>query len=90
VAYTVRHIAHMRAEGTAWIDVRPEVMEAYNDELHAALAKVSVFHEKDGSKYYRAPSGRVVAQWPYTMAAYNDLMTREDEDAYQKASLAAV
>lgn len=90
VAYTVRHIARMRAEGTAWIDVRPEAMQAYNDDLHAALAKVSVFHVKDGSKYYRAASGRVVAQWPYTMAAYDSLMTSEDEDAYQKASFASV
>ena len=88
VAYIVRQIARMRAEGAAWIDVRPEAMQAYNDHLQAALAKVSVFHEKDGSKYYRDPSGRVVTQWPYTMAAYRDLMASDDSDAWARASLA--
>ena len=35
VAYIMRQLRRMDDEGLAWIDVRPDVMERYNDELQA-------------------------------------------------------
>lgn len=37
-----------------------------------------------GTRYYRAASGRIVTQWPYTMAEYRARTTRPDEDAFEE------
>ncbi len=42
VDYTVRHVERIAAEGLAWIDVRPEPMARYNDDVQAAIGRVAV------------------------------------------------
>jgi cation diffusion facilitator CzcD-associated flavoprotein CzcO len=65
----VRTMQMMDAEGLAWVDVKPEVQSSFNDEVQVDMAGVEAW-SADCSNYYRSPSGRVVTQWPHTMAAY--------------------
>ena len=73
----------MRAQRLAWIDVRQEVVDDYNEALQRHLATVEVLRTI-GTKYYRAASGRIVTQWPYTMAEYRERTTRPDENAFEE------
>jgi cation diffusion facilitator CzcD-associated flavoprotein CzcO len=81
--YIVRKLERMRAQRLAWIDVRPDVVDEYNDALQRHLATVEVL-QTIGTKYYRAASGRIVTQWPYTMAEYRERTTRADEAAFEE------
>ena len=42
VDYALQQIRRLANEGLAWIDVRPEAMERYNEELQRAIARVKV------------------------------------------------
>jgi cyclohexanone monooxygenase len=67
--FVVRHVRHIDNHNLGWIDVRRDVMDAYNSRLQADLNKVAVWNaERNG--YYRGDSGRIVTQWPYTMNDY--------------------
>jgi cyclohexanone monooxygenase len=35
------------------------------------------------SNYYRAPSGRIVTQWPHTMTEYRARTLRPDPEAFE-------
>jgi cation diffusion facilitator CzcD-associated flavoprotein CzcO len=85
VDYTVRQIRRLAEEGLAWIDVRPEVMERYNEDVQAAIGRVRVW-QADCHGYYRSPSGRVVTQWPYSMSEFRERTAKPDADAYQTRS----
>lgn len=82
VAYTMRHLERMRSDGLAWVDVRPEVMDAYNDELQRDLDAVEVWNAGCNG-YYRGPTGRIVTQWPHSMTEYEARTTTPDFDAYE-------
>ena len=89
VDYVVRQLQRMEAEKLAWIDVKPEVMHAFNDELQKALAAVDVWQAACGGEfYYRSKSGRMVTQWPHSMDAFVAATTRPDADAYLSQSAA--
>jgi cation diffusion facilitator CzcD-associated flavoprotein CzcO len=81
--YIVRKLEHMRDNGVAWIDLRQDVQDEYNEALQQHLGTVEVL-QTIGTRYYRAASGRIVTQWPYTMAQYRDWTTRPDEDAFEQ------
>lgn len=81
--YIVRKLMHMRDNGIAWIDLRQEVQDEYNDALQRHLSTVEVL-QTIGTRYYRAASGRIVTQWPYTMAQYREWTTRPDEYAFEQ------
>ncbi|GMU79369.1 MAG: monooxygenase [Acidimicrobiia bacterium] len=83
VEYTVRHLQWMDAEGLSWIDVKPEAEAAYNAELQEMMDKVWVWDASNCHNYYRAPSGRIVTQWPNTMTAYRERVSRDDPDAFE-------
>lgn len=79
--YIAAKVAHMRDHAIDALEVRPDVVAAYNEALQNLLAHVAVW-QVDGSHYYRAPSGRIVTQCPYDQVTY-DAMTRTDDlDAY--------
>lgn len=84
VAYIVRTLERMRAEGLAWVDVKPGVMASYNAELQRDLDAVGVW-QASCSNYYRGPSGRIVTQWPHTMIEYQARTLRPDPGAYEVA-----
>jgi len=83
VDYIVRKLERMRDSGIAWIDVRQDVVDEYNDALQRHLETVEVL-QTIGTRYYRAESGRIVTQWPYTMAEYRARTARADEDAFEE------
>lgn len=80
--YAVKAIQAMDANDIDWIDVRPEVMDAYNAELQAALDGIEVW--KGGcSHYYLSESGRMVTQYPHSMFHYRDSVARPDLDEFE-------
>jgi cation diffusion facilitator CzcD-associated flavoprotein CzcO len=81
VAYVLRQLERITDEGIAWLDVRPDVMEAYNTELQHDIGQVAVWQAACHG-YYRSGSGRIVTQWPHTMAEFRDRTMLPDPDAY--------
>ena len=82
VDYIVRHLQRMDDAGLTWTDVSQEACDEYNRWLQGEIAAVSVW--RDGcSGYYRSASGRVVTQWPGSMAAYREHTIRDDFAAYE-------
>jgi cation diffusion facilitator CzcD-associated flavoprotein CzcO len=83
VDYIVGKLEHMRQNDITWMDVRKEAMDEYNAALQRHLDSVEVL-QTIGTRYYRAASGRIVTQWPYTMAEYRARTTRPDQDAFEE------
>jgi len=82
VAYIMRQLRRMRDEGIVWMDVRSDVMDAYNEELQHDLDGIGVW-QADARGYYRGASGRIVTQWPHTMDEYRRRTMRPDPDAFE-------
>jgi cation diffusion facilitator CzcD-associated flavoprotein CzcO len=85
VDYTMRHLQWMWDKELAWVDVRPEVMSAYNRDLDDALDAVEVW-QVSCNNYYRGPNGRIVTQWPHSMTEYEARTAVEDFDAYETST----
>lgn len=75
--YIVGKTAYLLANDVRTLEVRPDVVATYNEQLQADIGAVRAW-QVEGSRYYRAPSGRVVTQCPYTVVEY-DRMTRTDD-----------
>ncbi len=82
VDYVLRALQRLDEERLAWLDVRPEVMSRYNAELQEAISRVEVW-QAGCNGYYRAPSGRVVTQWPYTMTEFATRTARDDPGVFE-------
>ncbi len=82
VDHALRQIQRIAREGLAWIDVKPEPMAAYNDEIQRELESIEMWGA-GAPDYYRAPSGRIVTQWPRSMPALEEVLSTLDEDAYE-------
>jgi len=82
VEHALLHIQRMTREGLAWVDVKPEPMAAYNERLQTEIAKIGVWHA-GCTEYYRAPSGRVVTQWPHTMGELRDSLSELELDVFE-------
>jgi cyclohexanone monooxygenase len=86
VAYVQRQLERMTGEGIASIDVKPEVMHDYNEQLQHDIDQVKVWNENCNTGYYRGgTSQRIVTQWPHTMVAYRERTQQIDDDAYETA-----
>jgi cyclohexanone monooxygenase len=72
VDYILRALHHMDRGGLAWVDVRADVMAAYNEQLQHDIEHVQAW-QGGCTTYYRVPSGRIVTQWPHSMARYRAL-----------------
>ena len=84
VDYVMRLLELLTTEELAWIDVKPGVMQSYNDDVQRAMAGVSVW-QAGCSGYYRSPSGRIVTQWPYSMTEFKNRASKVDRDAFELA-----
>jgi len=84
VNYALRQIQRIADESLAWIDVRPEPMERYNEEVQQAIGNVAVW-QADCNGYYRSKSGRIVTQWPFSMSEFKERTSKSDEDAFEVA-----
>jgi cation diffusion facilitator CzcD-associated flavoprotein CzcO len=82
--HVLRQIERIAREGLAWIDVKPEAMAAYNARIQREIAAIELW-QAGCTDYYRAPSGRVVTQWPGSMPAMERALSSLDEDAYEAA-----
>jgi len=87
--HVLRQIQRIAREGLAWIDVKPAAMAAYNAEIQRDLAAVAPW-QAGCTDYYRAPSGRIVTQWPRSMPALERALSGLDEEAYETAAPAPV
>jgi cation diffusion facilitator CzcD-associated flavoprotein CzcO len=88
VAYALRQLARMDAENLTWLDVRRDAMDRYNDVLQRDIAHVAVW-QAGCHTYYRSPSGRIVTQWPHTMAEYRERTRRSDREAWEARAAVA-
>lgn len=84
VEYALQQIQRIANEDLAWLDVRPEPMERYNDEIQQAILGVRVW-QAGCNGYYRTPSGRVVTQWPHSMSEFRKRTAKPREDAFEVA-----
>lgn len=83
--YAVRTLQAMDEAGVDWVDVRPDVMDAYNVELQDALDKIEVW--KGGcSHYYLADSGRMVTQYPWSMGKFREDVETPDLEHFEVGS----
>ena len=76
----VRELQRMDERRLAWIDVKPEVQAAYNEEVQARIAAVDPWNTDGCSNYYRSSTGRVVTQCPFGMAEFRARTTSIDDD----------
>ena len=80
---TQHSIACMQAVlngGKRWIEIRPEVMQAHNQQLQARLAGSVWTHCRS---WYRMEGGRVVALFPGFTAEYVKAVRRPDLSQYR-------
>lgn len=87
--YAVRSIRRLRDDGIAGIEVRPWCYRRYNRWLQGAIAKTAWVRSNN---YYKAPSGRVVTQWPYGAVVYRmvtALLRRPSERVIRRSATAA-
>jgi cation diffusion facilitator CzcD-associated flavoprotein CzcO len=84
VDHVIGHLRALSERGAAWVDVRPEVMEAYNREVQQAIDGVTVWGAGCNG-YYRTPTGRVVTQWPHTMAEFQRRCAETDWEHFERA-----
>jgi cation diffusion facilitator CzcD-associated flavoprotein CzcO len=68
VGYVVQCVQALAARNLRWLDVRPEVVRAYNAELQHTLRR-TVWARTDHSWYKRA-DGRITNNWSGTTLAY--------------------
>ena len=86
VEYSLQQIRRIAEERLAWIDVRPEPMESYNQEIQQAIANVDVW-QQNCNTYYRSPTGRVVTQWPHSMSEFQKRTAEPKLDVFEVARL---
>jgi cation diffusion facilitator CzcD-associated flavoprotein CzcO len=75
--YAVRTLQAMDDAGVTWVDVKRDVMDAYNERLQEALDGVEVW--KGGCSHYSlSDSGRMVTQYPWSMWDYDRSVATPD------------
>lgn len=85
-AYVVRHLEWMERDNLAWIDIRPEVLDAYNVEIQRKIGAIPAWNA-GVSGYYRTEDGLNVTQWPDGMQYYQDVTSGLDTAAYETAKV---
>ena len=82
--YITRQLKRMDEEKLAWMDIRPDIMTTFNDQLQKDISRVDVWQADCGNDfYYRSSSGRFVTNWPYSMDEFTARTTQADVDAYE-------
>lgn len=82
--HIVKHLERIVGERLAWIDVKTEPMREYNVKVQEDIHSIEAWSSPTScNTYYRAPSGRVVTQWPHTMGRYRDSIEEPEFDVYE-------
>ena len=79
VGHAISCMQSVRTGTHRWIDVKPEVMRAYNDQLQSRLGS-SVWAQC--RSWYRIEGGRIVALFPGFTREYVRSLRRLDPDDY--------
>ena len=82
VAHVIAQLEGIVNEDLAWVDVRRDAMERFNDEIQRRIGQVPVW-QASCNGYYRAPSGRIVTQWPGSMTGYKAQARTIDRTAFE-------
>ncbi len=82
VAHVVAQVERIANEDLAWVDVRPDAMMRFNGEIQRLIDQVPVW-QANCNGYYRAPSGRIVTQWPGSMSTYKARAGSIDRAAFE-------
>jgi len=80
VGYIIDAIRRMDARNLRRLDVRRDVMDAYNDWLQKDLAK-SVW-AADKQSWYKLADGTITNNWPHSTIRYRSLLRTADLGAY--------
>ncbi len=87
VAYVMDALRAIEARDAATIDVRPEVQQAYNDELQRELAK-TVWNSGGCSSWYLDAHGRNTTLWPSFTFRFRERTRNFDPGDYTLAGTA--
>jgi cation diffusion facilitator CzcD-associated flavoprotein CzcO len=77
----VQHVQRLDRENLSWVEVKHEAMDQYNEEIQTDLEKITSWHAGCNG-YYRSPNGRIVTQWPNSMADLGRRLETMDETAF--------
>ena len=80
--YALHQIERIANESLAWLDVRREAMDRYNEEVQRAIEGIEVW-QAECNGYYRSASGRVVTQWPFSMTEFREMTEKIEPDDYR-------
>jgi cation diffusion facilitator CzcD-associated flavoprotein CzcO len=80
VGYILDALAQMRARGLRRIDVRRDVLEAYNRNLQQDLSR-SVW-AATGASWYKLADGTITNNWPHSTIRYQRLLRRAKLEDY--------
>jgi cation diffusion facilitator CzcD-associated flavoprotein CzcO len=82
--YVIRQLKRLDDEKLAWMDIRPEAMRAFNEQLQADVDKIDVWKFDCGNDFYhRSASGRFVTGWPNSMDEYTTQTNKDHSEAYE-------
>jgi cation diffusion facilitator CzcD-associated flavoprotein CzcO len=81
VRYIVACLEELQRSGRAWLDVKTEAQEAYNEDVQAALAD-TVWATHCGS-WYKTAAGKVTNNWKGTTLEYWRRMRSPDWAAFR-------
>ncbi len=87
VDHVVALVKRIKEEGLAWLDVRPEAMALYNEEIQKAIGEVSVW-QANCNHYYASASGRIVTQYPHSMTTFKQAAAAVSPDVFETSPLA--
>jgi cation diffusion facilitator CzcD-associated flavoprotein CzcO len=80
VRWAIRAMGEVERRGARWLDLRPDVMQAFNEALQARLGS-SVW--STCRSWYRAGSGRNIAIWPGTTREYVQAVLAQRDSEFE-------
>jgi cation diffusion facilitator CzcD-associated flavoprotein CzcO len=86
--YILDCLAQMDARGLQWIDLRPDVLDAWEGRMRRALAGSA--WAATGKSWYKTADGTITNNWPGTTLRYWWETRRADLQLYRSGSVAAV
>lgn len=87
VDHVMALVQRIANEKLAWLDVKPDAMDVYNEELQKAIGNVSVW-QSDCHHYYASASGRIVTQYPHSMTAFKQSSASVRPEVFEARPLA--
>ena len=80
--YVMDALRTMRREGLAAVEVRPEIQDAFNEEVQDAL-RGTVWNAGGCRSYYLDATGRNTTVWPWTMRRLQRMLRWFDLESYE-------